>query len=206
MTEKSDHEKAQYLSCCGLGHVFRAIFIASLLTIVINVAHTIIAARHREWLQMIAPCISIVCYLFIILALGAYIHYFFWPEFFLNIIALPIKAALAIWLLINALDDLENKLDEPANEVNKDIIHTLRACFILSGVVFEFLVFRMAMAAHHLMQHMPMSEGKARFSIVRFLTAKEVLPPESKQELESLPEPIAKMKEKLEDAVEALHV
>ncbi|KAI6240348.1 hypothetical protein M3Y99_00466800 [Aphelenchoides fujianensis] len=202
--KEEEHERAQYVCC--LGHLFRAVFIASLITIVINAAHVIIAARHQEWLQLIAPGVSILCYLFIIAALGAYIHYFFWPEFFLNIIALPVKIVLAVWLMINAIDDLETKMDEPANEVTKDVIHTLRAIFILMGVVLELLVFRLCMQAHHLMQHLPMAEGKRHFSIVRFVCAKDVLPPESKQELEALPEPIAKIKEKLEDVAEALHV
>jgi hypothetical protein len=92
-------------------------------------------------------------------------------------LALPIKIILAVVLLFNSVDLLETNIDEfyPSSEVTKDLFHTIRAAFILIGVVFELYVFRLCQKAHHLMKSMKKEEGKRHFSIHKFISAKDVL-------------------------------
>lgn len=43
------------------------------------------AVRHKSYIHISAPFVSVVCYLCLIAAFTFWIHYFFYPEFFLNV-------------------------------------------------------------------------------------------------------------------------
>jgi hypothetical protein len=59
---------------------------------------------------------------------------------------LPIKVVLSVLLLFNSIDLLETNIEElsgnPSNEVTKDVVRTIRATFVLIGVILELFVFR----------------------------------------------------------------
>ncbi|KAI6234725.1 hypothetical protein M3Y99_00761600 [Aphelenchoides fujianensis] len=104
-------------------------------------------------------------------------HQFFYFEFVLNILALPVKTVLAVYLLLYAADQLETEVEDmyPSGVVQKDAVHVLRACFTLALVLLEIYVFRVCQKSHALMHAMSKAEGKRLFDVRQYVLAKHVV-------------------------------
>ncbi|KAI6174294.1 hypothetical protein M3Y98_01175000 [Aphelenchoides besseyi] len=162
---------------CCFGHLFKAVFLISLITIILNIVHVFMAIKNHDLVHLPGLVASILCYVCVVIGQTLWLHQFFYPEFIINAISLPIKFTLAVILLLHSTDQLGDEVEHlyPARKLTKGLFHTLRACFLLAVVIYEIYVFRLCQKAHLLMRRLTKEEGQRCFDVKRYITAKDIL-------------------------------